>query len=179
MDPFVQLARHAIVHFVQHQSALEKIPPELASALGSQRAGVFVSIHTLEGELRGCKGTLYPVQESMVEEIIHNAISACARDSRFPPVREAELGNLDIRVDVLSEMEPVADRSHLDPRRYGVLVSTEDGRRGVLLPDLEGVDSVDEQIAIACRKAGIHPLRDDYALQRFTVLRHTDAVPNT
>lgn len=173
MDPYVELARLSIRHYVQTRSALEAIPPGLASALAGRQAAVFVSIHTSDGELRGCKGTLRPVQEAVAEEIVQNAISACARDPRFDPVRADELERLDVRVDVLSELEPVADRAHLDPRRYGVLVTTDDGRRGVLLPDLEGVDTVDQQVAIACRKAGIDPARDDYALQRFTVVRHT------
>ncbi len=172
MDPFVALARLSIRHFVSCHAPLEAIPPELALALAGQKAGVFVSIHTSDGELRGCKGTILPVQETVVQEIIHNAISACARDSRFPPVRRDELEYLEISVDVLSDLEP-ADPAHLDPRRYGVLVSTDDGRRGVLLPDLVGVNSVQEQLAIACRKAGIDPIRESYSLQRFTVVRHT------
>jgi len=104
---------------------------------------------------------------------VANAISACSRDTRFPPVQEAELEDLEIKVDVLSEMELVPSRAHLDPKRFGVLVTTDDGRRGVLLPDLEGIDTVAQQISIACRKAGIDVARDDYALQRFTVTRHT------
>jgi AmmeMemoRadiSam system protein A len=170
MDPFVELARLSIRHFVQFHSAPEEIPAGLASALAEQRAAVFVSLHTRNGELRGCMGTLWPAQETLAREIVQNAISACSRDSRFLPVEERELPELEIGVDVLSEMEPT-DRSGLDPRRYGVLVSAEDGRRGVLLPDLEGVDTVEQQIAIACRKAGIDP-REALALQRFTVQRH-------
>jgi AmmeMemoRadiSam system protein A len=173
MDPCVELARLSIHHFVQCHAVLEAVPSELLSALAAQEAGVFVSIHTPDGELRGCMGSLRPMHGAVPQEIIHNAISACARDPRFPPVREDELEHLEIRVDVLSAMEPVADRAHLDPRRYGVLVSTPDGRKGVLLPDLEDVDTVEEQIAIACRKAGINPVREDFALQRFTVVRHT------
>lgn len=174
MDPFVELARLSIHHFVRKRAALEVVPDELAAALAGQRAAVFVSIHTGDGALRGCIGTLRPIHAAVAEEIIANAISACARDSRFPPVREAELDGLEIHVDVLSELEPVAGPAHLDPRRFGVLVTAEDGRRGVLLPDLEGVDTVEEQIAIACRKGGIDPALDDYVLQRFTVQRHTD-----
>jgi len=170
MDPFVELARLSIRHFVQFHSALEEIPAGLASALEGQRAAVFVSLHTRNGELRGCMGTLWPVHDSVTEEIVQNAISACSRDSRFPPVEERELPELEIGVDVLSEMEPT-ERSGLDPRRYGVLVSAEDGRRGVLLPDLQGVDTVEQQVSIACRKAGIGR-GEALTLQRFTVQRH-------
>jgi AmmeMemoRadiSam system protein A len=172
MDPFVELARLSIQHYVRFQRALDGVPTELAAALSGPPAGLFVSIHTLDGELRGCKGTLQPSHDSLIEEIVRIAISACARDPRFPPVRAEELERLDIKVDVLSELEPVDSQSRLDPRRYGVLVMTADGRRGVLLPDLEDVDTVEQQLAIACRKAGIHPERDEFTLQRFTVTRH-------
>ncbi len=175
MDPFVELARLSIQHYVQFQSVLEVIPSHLASVLAGQRAAVFVSLHTRDGGLRGCMGTLWPAQGTLAREIVQNAVSACARDSRFPPVGEHELSNLEIGVDVLSEMEPT-ERSGLDPRRYGVLVSTGDGRRGVLLPDLEGVDTVAQQISIACRKAGIDGAREGYTLQRFTVVRHRQIV---
>jgi len=174
MDPFVALARQAILHFVRHRTELPAIPTDLATALAGQKAGVFVSIHTRDGELRGCKGTIRPLHDQVAEEIVANAVSACAHDSRFSHVRESELEHLDIKVDVLSAMEPVVDRTQLDPRRFGVVVSTDDGRRGVLLPDLEGVDTVIQQLGIACRKAGIDPARDDYVLQRFTVTRHAE-----
>jgi len=174
MDPFVELARQAIEHFVRNGKALQVLPSELAEPMAGLRAGVFVSIHVKDGELRGCKGTIGPVHEGVAEEVIANAISACARDNRFMPVGAGELKNLEIKVDVLSELETVPDRAHLDPRRFGVVVTTDDGRRGVLLPDLEGVDTVAQQIGIACRKAGIDVARDDYVLQRFTVTRHTE-----
>jgi len=171
MDPYIALARLSIHHWVRHQAPLREVPEDIAAALAGQRAAVFVSLHTPEGELRGCMGTLQPIHDHIFEEIIANATTACARDPRFPPVRAAELEHLDIKVDVLSEMEPT-ERTQLDPRHYGVLVSAPDGRRGVLLPDLEGIDTVDEQIAIACRKAGIDLVKDRYGLQRFTVERH-------
>ncbi len=173
MDPYVALARLSIHQWVRLQAPLWEVPEDIATALAGQRAAVFVSLHTPEGELRGCMGTLQPVHDEVSEEIIANATTACARDPRFPPVQATELEHLDIKVDVLSEMEPT-ERTQLDPRRYGVLVSVPDGRRGVLLPDLEGVDTVDEQIAIACRKAGIDPIRDHVTLQRFTVARHEE-----
>ncbi len=171
MDPYIALARLSIHHWVRRHALLREVPEDIAAALAGQRAAVFVSLHTPESELRGCMGTLQPTHDHIFEEIIANATTACARDPRFPPVRAAELEHLDIKVDVLSEMEPT-ESTQLDPRHYGVVVSAPDGRRGVLLPDLEGVDTVDEQIAIACRKAGIDSVRDRYALQRFTVVRH-------
>jgi len=172
MNPFVELARLTIQHFTRCQEPPPKIPEEIHQALSGQRAATFVSLHTLEGELRGCKGTLEPWQDSVEREVINNAISACSQDSRFTPIREDELDRLEIHVDVLSPMEPVQSASELDVKRYGVLVSTPDGRRGVLLPDIETIDTVEDQIAIACRKAGINPRREAFTLQRFTTIRH-------
>jgi AmmeMemoRadiSam system protein A len=173
MDPYVQLARLGIEHYVRHGRPLREIPEEIRAALGGIRGAVFVSLHTLDHELRGCIGTILPHEANVIEEILQNGIAACSRDSRFPPVRPEELPDLDIRVDVLSGPEPVQDRSQLDPRKYGVIVTTRDGRRGLLLPDLEGVDTVDQQVSIACRKALIDERRDSYGLERFTVTRHT------
>jgi AmmeMemoRadiSam system protein A len=172
MDPYVELARLTIEHFTRHGKPPAAVPEPIRSALAGQRAATFVSLHGPQGELRGCKGTLEPWHPSVLEEVIANAISACSRDTRFAPVRPEELPGLEIHVDILSPMEPIADRGLLDVRRYGVLVSAPDGRRGVLLPDLEGIDTVEDQIAIACRKAGIHPHREAYTLCRFTTTRH-------
>ncbi|MGI6334809.1 MAG: AmmeMemoRadiSam system protein A [Saccharofermentanales bacterium] len=137
--------------------------------LFQDRAGVFVSIHKA-GELRGCIGTTGPTTPTLAEEIMKNAISAGCRDPRFPPVEPDELPDLTYGVDVLGSPEPVTDTGLLDHTRFGVIVSS--GRRsGLLLPDLAGVDSVDEQLAIACRKAGISP-EEEYSIQRFTVTRY-------
>jgi AmmeMemoRadiSam system protein A len=172
MDPFVELARLTIHHFTQDKKPPAKIPEELRQALTGQRAATFVSLHTREGELRGCKGTLEPRHASVAEEVISNAISACSMDTRFPPVQKAELADLEIHVDVLSPLEAIKNADSLDVKRYGLVVSTPDGRRGVLLPDIESVDTVEDQIAIACRKAGIHPRREAFAMERFTTVRH-------
>jgi AmmeMemoRadiSam system protein A len=172
MDPFVELARLTIHHFTQHHQAPSAIPEEIHKALAGQCAATFVSLHTKQGDLRGCMGTLEPWRNTVEEEVISNAISACSRDTRFPPVREEELENLEIHVDVLSPMEPIQSSSELDVKHFGVLVSTPDGRRGVLLPDIETIDTVEDQIAIACRKAGIHPLQEAFKMERFTTTRH-------
>jgi len=113
-----------------------------------------------------------PAHANLAEEICANAIAAAAHDPRFPSVTADELGDLVYDVDVLSEPEPIASEADLDPRRYGVIVSAHDGRRGLLLPDLEGVDTVSEQVGIAARKGGIDLTRDAYTLERFTVTRH-------
>ena len=147
-----------------------KIPEGLPDALLHTRAGAFVSLHE-HGRLRGCIGTIAPVRDSLAEEIIYNAVSACARDPRFDPIRPEELPFLDISVDVLGAPEEIRSEKDLDVKRYGVIVSR-GTRRGLLLPDLEGVESVEQQISIARQKAGIgegEPVR----LERFEVVRHS------
>ena len=134
-----------------------------------ERAGAFVSIKKA-GELRGCIGTISAVRENLAEEISDNAISACSRDPRFDPVRTGELGELTVSVDVLSEAEPVSSPAELDVLRYGVIVS-KGFRRGLLLPNLEGVNTVDAQLRIALSKAGINP-SERYSIERFEVVRH-------
>lgn len=162
----VKLARRALEHYVRTGHRID--PPENVPEEFSGTAGVFVSIHR-EGALRGCIGTISPARKNVAEEIIHNAIEAGTRDPRFPPVMEEELDFLDYSVDVLSPAEPTDER-FLDPKKYGVIVEAR-GRRGLLLPDLEGVDTAEEQLAIARRKAGILP-GEKVKLYRFTVQRY-------
>ena len=169
--PLVELARRAIEAFVRESRVLEP-EAELTQELERQ-AGTFVSLHDGRGQLRGCIGTFLPTQENVVLEVIHNAIAAATRDPRFPPVRARELADLDVKVDVLTTPEPVSGPEELDPRRYGVIVQAEhSGRRGLLLPDLEGIDTVEEQIRICRYKADIGP-QEAVRLQRFEVERYT------
>jgi len=151
-SPLARLARETVEKYVRER----KVPaaPELTPEM-TERAGVFVSIHKL-GELRGCIGTFEPQTGSVAEEIIANAISSATRDPRFPPVHPSELKDLDYSVDVLTRPVPVKDTDKLDPKRFGVIVEC-GWRRGLLLPDLEGVDSVEQQISICQQKAGISP----------------------
>ncbi|MDR0908153.1 MAG: AmmeMemoRadiSam system protein A [Spirochaetaceae bacterium] len=130
--------------------------------------GVFVSLHK-DGDLRGCIGTIMASQKTLGDEIIQNTFSAAFNDPRFPPLEAEELPLLEINVDVLSEFEE-STRDKLDPKKYGVMVST-GWKRGLLLPDLEGVDTVDMQLSIACRKGGIG-LHEKYVIERFTVERY-------
>lgn len=174
--PYVKLARATIEQFVKTGKRLKfpaDLPAGLAEALPVEatkdRAGAFVSVHK-NGMLRGCIGTIGPVQDSIAEEIISNAISAVSRDPRFERVREDELELLEINVDILGKPENIDGPDQLDVKRYGVIVSC-GARKGLLLPDLEGVDTVEEQIDIARRKGGISP-DDDYKLQRFEVVRY-------
>ena len=121
--------------------------------------------------IRHMKGTIAPVRDSLAEEIIHNAISASTRDPRFYPIEPKELPDLEINVDVLGEPEDIESTAELDVKRYGVIV-TKGSRRGLLLPNLDGVDTVDEQISIAKRKAGISEREWGVRMQRFEVIRH-------
>jgi len=168
-DPLVDLARRAVgAWVVDEQVIAADLPPNA----GPERAGVFVSLHQGDGSLRGCLGTLGPTQPTLAAEIIGNAVSAASRDPRFRPVRPDELPDLHISVDVLNEPEEVEGVGALDPRVYGLIVRTEDGRQALLLPDLEGVDTPEQQLRITCRKGAIDPERDRFRLFRFTVTRH-------
>jgi len=165
--PLVDLAGKAIEVFIRKDRILEA-PSALTEEM-KQKAGVFVSLHKM-GDLRGCIGTFMPTQDNVAKEIIMNAISAAARDPRFSPVEEEELNDLEISVDVLSAPEPVKDISELDAKKYGVIVSA-GSRRGLLLPDLEGVDTPEQQIAICRRKAGISE-KEPVQLFKFVVKRY-------
>lgn len=122
-------------------------------------------------ELRGCIGTYLPVRKNIAEEIIRNAIDSATSDPRFPPVSSIELPSLKCSVDILSIPTPVIKNEDLDPKRYGLIISTPDGRRGLLLPDIEEVETVAEQIEICRSKAGIGS-SEKVTLQRFSVERH-------
>ena len=167
-DSYVKLARATIETYIRTGEIIN-LPESLPQEMYLQKAGVFVSIKK-EGSLRGCIGTLAATCSSVAEEIIHNAVSASTKDPRFAPVEAAELDRLTISVDVLGEMEKIDSPAMLDVKRYGVVV-TKGYRRGLLLPNLDGVDTVEEQIAIAKRKAGIGE-REAVSLERFEVVRH-------
>lgn len=164
---YVKLARETIENYIK-QGKIITPPKDLPEEMINQKAGVFVSLKKF-GDLRGCIGTFMPTQENIAQEIIKNAISAAVDDPRFPPVTVSELEDLSISVDVLSAPEEVKDISQLDPKKYGVIVSS-GYKKGLLLPDLEGVDTAEYQIDIAKRKAGIYP-DEKVKLYRFEVKR--------
>lgn len=166
MHPLVELAKRTIEGYVREG----KVPPvsdELTQEM-RERAGVFVSLK-IGGNLRGCIGTFAPERKTVAEEIMANAIRSATRDPRFPSVSPEELPSLEYSVDVLTKPEPVGE-ADLDPRKYGVIVES-GGRRGLLLPDLEGVDTVAYQIEICRAKAGI-PADMPVKLYRFEVKRY-------
>lgn len=168
-DPLVALARQAIQAYVHDHTVIH---PPLPADGELRRAGTFVSLHLPDGSLRGCMGTTEPQSASVEEEVVANAIMAAARDPRFYAVTPQELFSLDISVDVLGPAEEVRALDQMDPKRYGMIIRTLDGRRALLLPDLEGVDTAEQQLRITCRKGSIDPDNDRYQIYRFQVERH-------
>lgn len=168
-DPWVKLARRSLETYVKTGQRLTSLPEDLPTEMTTQQAGAFVSLHK-NGQLRGCIGTIAPTCDNLAWEIAQNAISACSRDPRFSPVRPNELDELEYSVDVLGAPEPVDSPAALDPKTYGVIISC-GGRRGLLLPDLDGVDSVEAQLSIALQKGGIRE-NEPYKIERFKVVRH-------
>jgi MEMO1 family protein len=166
LSPLVKLAKEALETYVKNRKILE--PTDLTPEMQEQ-AGVFVCIKKF-GELRGCIGTFEPTRKNVAEEIVDNAIGTAVRDPRFEPVEPSELKDLDYTVDVLTQPEMVKSKEELDARKYGVIVAV-GNRRGLLLPDLEGVDTVDEQIDICRQKGGIDP-DEPVKLYRFEVKRY-------
>jgi AmmeMemoRadiSam system protein A len=171
--PLVELARRTIEIYVTEGKRLPAppvLPPEM-----QQRAGAFVTIHR-HGQLRGCIGTIQPTQENVAEEVIENAIAAASRDPRFPPVGSHELKDLEVKVDVLGEPEPVEGVEALDPERYGLIVQSvqHPWKRGLLLPDLEGIDTAEKQLYwTRYHKAGITDPEEPVQLFRFEVRRYS------
>jgi len=165
--PLVELAKKAVHEYVTKKTVIS--PPEDRVPEMEERAGVFVCLKA-HGELRGCVGTFMPCHKNVAEEVIRNAVAAATEDHRFFPVEADELKDITVTVDVLSPPEKVAGIEELDPRRFGVIVVS-GGRKGLLLPDLEGVDTAEDQIRIAKMKAGIsaHECAEIY---RFEVRRY-------
>ena len=166
MHPLARLAKETVESYVR-EGVLPQ-PAELTPEM-KEKAGVFVTLKK-HGQLRGCIGTFEPAKPNVAEEIINNAISSSTKDPRFPPVAAEELPDLTYSVDVLTKPMPVESEEELDPRRYGVIVES-GRRRGLLLPDLEGVDTVAHQIDICRQKAGIFG-DEPVKLYRFEVKRY-------
>lgn len=176
-DDYVKAARLTIEQWVKStqkidaQKLLQTIQTKKNSErLQNERAGVFVSLHK-QGQLRGCIGTIEPTTDSIIEEIIRNAIAAATEDPRFAPVREQELQLLEIKVDILHPPQKIERKSQLDVEKYGVIVEA-DHRRGLLLPNLEGVNNIEDQVGIAKQKAGIG-IDEKVQMYRFEVERHS------
>ncbi len=168
MHPLIKLAKDTVELYIRERKIIEVNADEFPQEF-REPAGVFICLK-IRGNLRGCIGTFQPTETSIVRETVRNAISSATCDPRFECVRADELDQIEYTVDVLTPPEKVAGKDELDPRRYGVIVQA-GGRRGLLLPDLEGVDTVDYQISIAMQKAGI-PRGSSVELYRFEVRRY-------
>ena len=171
--PLVKLARETIERYIRDGIHID--PPQELTPEMQRRAGAFVTVHRHD-QLRGCIGTIQPVCDNVAEEVIRNAVLAVTQDPRFPRVRRDELEDLDVKVDVLGEPEPVHSLDELDPRRYGLIVQSKDHplKRGLLLPDLEGIDTVEQQVYWTRRhKAQITDPDEPVQMFRFEVVRYT------
>jgi len=172
--PYTSLARRVLEKYLEtgQMPDVNTLLRDEKIKLLKERKACFVSLKERDGTLRGCIGTIEPVYENLAREIAENAVAAATRDPRFPPVSRKELDNLVLSVDILSQPEPVTSISQLDPSRYGV-IGSKGAQRGVLLPDLPGVNTVEEQLSIAMRKAGIIST-EHLSVSRFTVSRHVE-----
>lgn len=172
-DNYVKLAKKAVRKAVTGEESDDM--RKLKNKLPDLPQGVFVTLKRNGQDLRGCIGTYTPATDSLGDEVIRNAASAALDDPRFPPVREDELDELTVSVDVLTEPEP-CEIDDLNPEKYGIMVE-KGGKSGLLLPDLDGVDSVEKQVEVTKKKAGLSPADDDFELKRFEVERHEGEEP--
>jgi hypothetical protein len=175
MHPFIKLAQESIINYLatgQLLAAPSPLPPQL-----QQPGAVFVTIYAAGGQLRGCRGTIVPTEPTLADAIIKTAVASATDDPRFPPMTLAETAAMQLKIDLLSPMEPVADVATLNEKIYGVLIQSPSGqRRGLLLPNIDAVDSVPHQLQLVRRKAGMSP-DEPSELFRFTVTRFQADTP--
>jgi AmmeMemoRadiSam system protein A len=170
MDPYTSLAKKAIENYIKQGKEISP-PDNLPKKLLEQKAGVFVTIKK-DNKLRGCIGTYMSTEANIAQEIIVNAIAAATKDYRFNPVQEKELPHLSYSVSILSEPEEIQDFKKLDPKKYGIIVKS-NKKTGLLLPDLEGIDTIKKQIVNACKKANIDPSKESLLIYKFTVKEYS------
>lgn len=186
MNPYVELAKKTVESYVKEGEIIE-IPDNLSKEMMEKKSGTFVTIEK-DGNLRGCIGTYLPIRENIAQEIIQNAIAAATEDYRFGPIQKKELSSLSYTVYILSEPELIKDIKELDPQKYGIIVKTTPitypngadvvfnghfvAKSALLLPDLEGVDTVEQQISITCQKAGIDPSKEKIIIYKFKAEEH-------
>ncbi len=170
---YTKVALETIKYYLESNDLIEFQDGEIPEEITTIRRGCFVSLHKLDGELRGCIGTIEPQEKNLAEEIRRNAISAACRDSRFNPLAKEEMDQIELSVDVLSTPERVYILDDLDPNIYGVIVSDGKYNRAILLPALPGIDTLDQQLSIVQRKAGLsHKSLDELDIYRFTSTRY-------
>ena len=175
IDFYLKLAKQAVETYLKTGKIIN-LPNDLPQEMLTRRAGVFVSLHLKDGSLRGCIGTFAPTKKNIALEIIANAISSATQDPRFPPLTKEELSKLTYSIDILSASKNVSKDKLIEqasPHKYGLIVSAQDGRRGLLLPDLSGINTIEEQISLCRQKAGINPW-EPVSYKIFTVERHKE-----
>lgn len=185
MHSLVKLAKNSVETFVKTEQMISA-PNDLPEEFLNRKSGTFVTIEN-RGQLRGCIGTYLPTKQNIAEEVIQNAISAAKEDYRFGPIQEEELSDLSYTVYILNKPELIQNIYQLDPREYGIIVRsipmveekdevTFDGRlaykAGLLLPDLEGIDTPEKQVSIACQKARIDPKTEKFLIYRFSAEKY-------
>ncbi|MFA7169961.1 MAG: AmmeMemoRadiSam system protein A [Candidatus Paceibacterota bacterium] len=176
MNKYTELARKTVETYAKTGEIIP-VPQDLPPEFYSEQKGVFVTIHKTENGkncLRGCVGTFTPTKDSLAQEIIQNAIFASQEDNRFRPIIENELESLNYEVSLLDPPEQIYSSADLDTKKYGVIIKTEDGRTGLLLPDIKGVNSPVYQIEIAARKGCINFEKEEFFLYRFTVEKYKE-----
>lgn len=178
MNQYTKLARQAVENYIKDKRIINIKEAKIPTSFLKKKSGVFVSIYNKEKKqkpiLRGCIGTFLPTQDNIALEIIKNAIAAATQDYRFPSIQKNELPQLVYSVDILSAPELVSNFNELNPKKYGIIIKSSDGRTGLLLPDLDGVDTIEKQIGIAAAKAGINPIEEKVEIYRFTVERYKE-----
>lgn len=173
-SPYPNLARQAVTAYLTNKKKISP-PPDLTAELLKQRSGIFVTIETRAGhKLRGCIGTYLPTKPNVAAEIIDNAIAAATEDYRFMPLSTQEIPELTFTVSLLQEPQQIKTLKELDVKKYGVIVKAADGRSGLLLPDIDSVDTPEKQVSIAAQKGGIDLATDSIYLFRFTVEKYSD-----
>ncbi|MBD3238491.1 MAG: AmmeMemoRadiSam system protein A [Candidatus Moranbacteria bacterium] len=171
MNHYLKLAKNTAKKYLENGEILKPDWEELPKQFKQFQAGVFVSIYN-ENQLRACIGTIEPQRENLALEIIHNTVAALTQDFRFRAIEKNEVSDLKFEVSVLSKPELINSYKELDPKKYGVIVKNNTGQTGVLLPELQGITTVREQIETAATKAGIDPESQDLEIYRFWVEKH-------
>lgn len=174
MNHYISLAKLAVENYINENKIIEP-PKDLPKEMLKEKAGTFVTIEK-NGELRGCIGTYLPTKENIAREIIQNAVAAATEDYRFGQIKKEELSSLSYTVYLLDQPELVKDIKELNPKKYGIIIRTvgQLAKSALLLPDLEGVNTIEEQLGITCQKGDIDPAKEKLIIYRFTVKKYEE-----
>lgn len=170
ISKYAELAKKAVEAYINEKKTINP-SKDLPQKFFNTKAGVFVTI--INGKkLRGCIGTYMPMRENIAQEIIYNALAAATQDFRFDPITAHELPNLSYSIYILDEPAQIKNIKELDPKKYGILIKSENGKSGLLLPDLDGIDTVEKQLHAVCMKCGIIPGREKVTICKFKAIKH-------